>query len=115
MGALQVRLSACRYPKGSINRDAFAFLTIQDINIAEDFLHYGLGIDWKMGWASLVLGTTYANSDTSEFSRPLNPAAEEISLTDNEVTQFKFSRWQFIVGIEIPFLNKKIKTNQSQE
>ena len=68
-----------------------------------------------MGWASLVLGTTYANSGTSEFSRPLNPAAEEINITDNEVTQFEFSRWQFIVGIEIPFLDKKIKTNQSQE
>jgi len=87
----------------------------KDINVAEDFAHFGLGIDWKMGWASLVLGTTYANSGTSDFSRPLNPAAEEIKLTDNEVTQFKFSRWQFIVGIEIPFLDKKIKTNQSQE
>ncbi len=80
-----------------------------DINIAEDYTHMGLGIDWKMSWASLILGTTYANSGTSEFSRPLNPEVEEINTTDNEFTQFEFSRWQFIVGIEIPLLNKKVK------
>jgi hypothetical protein len=86
-----------------------------DINVAEDFIHFGLGIDMKMSWASLVLGTTYANSGTSEFSRPLNPEADELNITDNEVAQFEFSRWQFIIGIEIPFLDKKLKTIQSQE
>ena len=67
----------------------------------------------KMSWASLILGTTYANSGTSEFSSPLNPAAEDINITDSEVTQFEFSRWQFIIGIEIPFLNEKVKQSKT--
>ena len=83
----------------------------EDINIAEDFIHMGLGIDWKMNWASLVLGTTYTYGGTSEFSVPLRPVESEMTATDNKITQLEFSRWQFIIGIEIPFLDEKIKQN----
>jgi len=78
----------------------------KDINITDDFIHMGLGVDWKMKWASLILGTTRASSGASEFSRPLDPTDDGM---DNEVTQYDFSRWQFIVGIEIPFLEKSLE------
>lgn len=78
----------------------------KDINVGEDFFHWSLGIDWNLNWANFVFGTTYT-SGSSSFTNLLNIGDEGIDFDDTVTTNIKFTRWQFVVGIEVPFLDSK--------
>ncbi len=69
----------------------------------ENFTHLGAGIDWSLKWGSVAFGTTYTTG-SSKLDRSLNLSSE----TSNNLGNVKYHRWQFIVGLEIPFLNDKI-------
>lgn len=70
----------------------------------DNFIHLGGGIDWTLKWGNVSLGLTYTTG-SSEFDRTFNPFEE----SNNNLVSVKYQRWQFIAGIEIPFLDDKIK------
>lgn len=69
----------------------------------ENFTHLGGGVDWTLKWGSVSFGATYTTG-SSKLDKSLNLNSE----TSNNLANVKYNRWQFIVGIEIPFLNDKI-------
>lgn len=74
----------------------------RDATFDEDFFHYGLGIDIKLKKLKVVLGTTYSTA-TGDFSEPIELPTDEIQDEGNgDASQIKYSRWRFIVGLEIP-------------
>lgn len=78
----------------------------KDINYNLDYMHYGGGFDMKFEKIKLVLGATYSYGE-SNFTRPIEIPSETDS--DHSVAGLKVSRWRFIVGIDIPILEKKLK------
>lgn len=77
----------------------------RDINIGEDFIHYSMGIDLKLNFASVVLGATYTSS-SAEFVNPIDLTQSGIILNDESLAKIDYSRWQFVVGLEIPVFEK---------
>ncbi len=76
-------------------------------DLGNDYLHTSFGTKLKLKWGNLILGTTYTSSRT-DFLGPLRVQSDEIDLTvDTSFSVLKFARWQFIAGLDIPFLNKK--------
>jgi hypothetical protein len=77
-----------------------------EINIGENFIHYSVGIDLKLNFASVILGTTYTNS-TAKFVNPidLNQNTTDIN---NQLAEIKYTRWQVVVGLEIPVFEKTL-------
>jgi len=71
------------------------------VNVGEDFFHWSIGINWKLSWASFVLGTTYT-SGSSPFENPLTVTNTGIDFNDTNTSSIDYYRWQFVVGIEIP-------------
>lgn len=81
------------------------------VNVGEDFFHWSIGVNWKLSWASFVLGTTYTSS-SSTFENPLNITNTGINLNETDTSRIDYNRWQFVVGFEIPLLDnfsEKIK------
>ena len=79
-------------------------------SVNENFMHLGMGIDWDLSWGDIVFGTTYTHG-AGNFDKALNP----VNNADNdELIGLKYNRWQFIVGLEIPFLNDKLKEVKSK-
>ena len=74
-------------------------------NFNDNYLHLGLGFDWKLKWGSIVFGTTYTNG-SNHFNSTSDPTMQN---NNNQYIDLKYNRWQFIVGFEIPFLNDKLK------
>lgn len=79
-----------------------------DINFSTDYNHLGMGVDIKSKWASIILGGTYS-SGNSTFARPISFPSASVDETTNEVSSLKIARWRFIVGIDIPIINKKLE------
>ena len=79
-----------------------------DVNIGADFVHGSAGIDWELKWANIILGATYT-AGSSEFISPLNVTEADNELFDNNLIDVDYSRWQFIVGLEFPFLDNSVK------
>jgi hypothetical protein len=77
----------------------------REINIGEDFMHYSFGIDLKLNFASIILGTTYTNS-SAEFINPTDIDQSGVIFNADSLAKIEYSRWQFVVGIEIPVLEK---------
>ena len=77
----------------------------REINIGEDFIHYSIGVDLKLNFASVVLGTTYTGS-SAQFVNPIDVTRSDIILNDNNLANIDYSRWQFVVGLEIPVFEK---------
>ncbi|MDH3322503.1 MAG: hypothetical protein OEM04_05890 [Flavobacteriaceae bacterium] len=80
-----------------------------DINIVADYYHLGLGVDMKLNWAQLILGTTFTTG-SSEFKQaidfPDQAFDEEIN---NDLSKITVSRWRIIIGIEIPIFDTKLE------
>ena len=70
----------------------------------ENFIHLGGGVDWNLKWGSVAFGVTYTNG-----SSKLDDALSFDPETNNELANVKYNRWQVIIGLEIPFLNDKMK------
>jgi len=85
----------------------------RDITVGEDFIHYSVGVDFKLPWASIILGTTYTSGST-EFISPSNIIPIEDDF-EYETTTIDYSRWQFVVGIEIPVFDKINPLNKGEK
>lgn len=92
------------------DNDFFDFNTsnADEFGAGSDFVHFSCGIDWKLSWANIIFGLTYArgtsdvkiNSDFFGSDVFLDPVANSTVLSQ---------RLQFVLGFEIPFLNKGMK------
>ncbi|MBC2838856.1 hypothetical protein [Robiginitalea sp. SC105] len=79
----------------------------KDINTGEDYYHMSFGFDRKFSWASFFIGTTYSRGAT-DFLKPKNLTSVDASDTTDEYGKITLSRWQFVVGLEIPFIDNKV-------
>jgi len=95
--------------KNSANIIDLAAEENKQITIGEDFYHLSLGTDWKLNWASIILGFTYTRSSAS-FASPYRLNAEGFEIANDLDARVRYSRWQCVVGLEIPFLEKKVNS-----
>ncbi len=80
--------------------------------IGADYYHLSGGIDWKLSWASVIFGVTYASSSTS-FQNPFNADFPNFELNNTQESTLSNQRYQFVIGFELPILDKafsKFKT-----
>jgi len=80
----------------------------KDFSLEEDFYHFSLGVDWKLNWVNLILGTTYTRS-SKNFMNSLSLISNFSEDSNTNISNISFERWQFVIGFEIPFLNSKLK------
>lgn len=76
-------------------------------DLGSDYIHASMGAELKLKWANLILGATHTRS-TTDFLSPSSIASDDLNITENTLAVLSFTRWQFIVGLDIPFLNKKV-------
>jgi hypothetical protein len=81
----------------------------KDINLGSNFYHMSLGVDWKLSWSSLIMGFTYTSSSQS-FANPYAVDLGGIEIESNLNPQLKYTRWQFVVGIDVPIFSKKVNS-----
>ncbi len=81
----------------------------KELNLGGNFMHLSFGTDWKLNWANAIFGATYTGGSGSAPS-PFNPDGNPLDVTTTPDTHAKYARWQFVVGIEVPFINQKIKS-----
>ena len=77
----------------------------REVNIGENFIHYSMGVDLKLNFASVIFGTTYTSS-SSEFVNPVDLNQDGINNNESSLVKIDYNRWQFVVGLEIPILEK---------
>jgi len=75
----------------------------EDVNFKTDYNHFGFGVDMSIKTIQLILGATYSTS-RANFSQPVDFPGSTFNESANDISGIKQSRWQFVVGIEIPFL-----------
>lgn len=75
----------------------------------EDFFHFGLGTGLNFSWADVTLGATLTQS-TSNVPNPFSIGSESIDYSGNLESTIITSRWQFIVGLDIPFLDARVNS-----
>ena len=80
----------------------------KDLNVGEDFYHLSIGVDLKLSWVSLVMGITYTEAN-SVFLDPYRINTDGFEIENDLNSELSISRWQFVVGIEVPFLETKMK------
>ena len=80
-----------------------------DVTLGGDFYHMSLGVDWKLKWANVIAGFTYTSSSGS-FANPYSLDVEGIDIENNLNAKLKYTRWQFVVGIDVPILGKKVNS-----
>ena len=79
----------------------------KDINIGEDFFHTSFGVDWKLKWANIITGITYTSA-SSKFVSPYSLSIPGFEIDNGVDANLKYSRWQFVIGIEVPIFDKKV-------
>ena len=80
----------------------------KQINIGEDFYHISGGVDWKLKWLSIISGITFTNGSSS-FISPYQIDLGDSILDNNVNSKLSYTRWQFVIGLDIPILNKELK------
>jgi len=86
----------------SINED-------QDVNLTFDLYHFGYGVEMKLKRSYLIFGGTYSTGN-SVFEKPVDVFTGVENFNEvEESASLELSRWRFIIGIDIPILNDKIK------
>ncbi len=76
-----------------------------DTVIGANYFHLSGGMDWKLSWANLIFGVTFASSSTS-FQNPFNVDFSNLDLNNTQESTLSNQRYQFIIGFEIPLLDK---------
>lgn len=109
---------------GSFTSDYSAFISdanlfdllnqsAKNVNILNDFWHFGFGVDWKIKkFGDLVLGATYSRTSSDIDDQPDLPGGDESPSVGEPVeiaTEIGVERWRFIVGIEFNLLRKKLE------
>lgn len=82
-----------------------------DINISGDFMHYGLGMDFKLNRANITIGATCSTA-TDYFEKPIDfPDPEEgpIIPGNEDPSEISLTRWKFIIGLEFPIFGYEVK------
>lgn len=77
--------------------------------LEDDYWHFGLGTDLKLKWGHIVLGATYSSTKNTIEDEIDIPDGTPVDVAPDVLTSIKFERWRFILGLEIPLLEKKIK------
>ncbi len=81
-----------------------------EVNIFNNFWHYGFGTDLTLKWGHIVLGATYSTTTSrirEETDIPDDIPEDEVS---DVFTDIKYERWRFVLGLEIPLLQGKLKS-----
>ena len=76
----------------------------RDVNIEADYIHYGLGVDFKFKRANITIGTTYSSA-RDVFDRAIDfpdPDDPDPLFVNEDPSEIRFTRWRFIVGLEFP-------------
>jgi len=79
-----------------------------DVNFDANYYHLGLGGDLKMKKVHLILGITYSTG-TDKFDQPIDFPFSNANSSDTTPAEIVNSRWQFIVGLEIPIFGRDIE------
>lgn len=79
-------------------------------NIADDLFHMSTGMDWKLKWVSIISGITYTRGSSS-FVSPYRIDFGDSTIDNNSNSKLTYSRWQFVIGLNIPVINKKKPKN----
>lgn len=103
---------------GGVSTDFYALVNSASIfdlssegtkdTLGDDFYHSSLGIDWKLKWASLVMGITYTDGSSS-FISPYQINADGFDINNQMNSRLKYTRWQFVVGLDVPIWSKIVK------
>lgn len=81
----------------------------QELNLKLDYYHFGLGVNLNLDWSNMIFGATYSRGRSS-FDKPDDAIPDNnYSIENQESASIRLSRWRFIVGIDIPILNKKLE------
>ena len=81
----------------------------KDVNLTMDYYHFGMGIDMKLSWAKMVLGTTYSKGST-QFDEAIDLPQPIINLSESsDMSTLVITRWRFIIGLEIPIFGQNIE------
>ncbi|WP_146090628.1 hypothetical protein [Aureitalea marina] len=78
--------------------------TEEDINFRQDYYHVGGGVELIFNWANLILGANFAQA-SANFRSPEPLPLEYITTSSTNGASLINTRWQFIIGIDIPFLD----------
>lgn len=74
----------------------------REANFEADYMHYGLGLDFKLKKVKLVVGTTYSTA-SGDFSDPIKFPNPDVEIPVNEdPSRITSNRWRIILGLEIP-------------
>lgn len=76
-------------------------------DLGSDYIHASMGAELKLKWANLILGATHTRS-TTDFLSPSSIPSDDLNIVNDTHAVLSYVRWQFIVGLDIPFLNKKV-------
>ena len=76
-------------------------------DLGSDFIHGSLGAQLKLKWGNLIVGATHTRS-TTDFVSPSSIPTNDLDIANDTYAVLSYSRWQFIVGLDIPFLDKKV-------
>lgn len=93
--------------ESSVNVFNIGSQNTKDLNIGSNFYHMSLGVDWKLSWSSVIAGITYTSSSKS-FANPYTIDVDGFEIENNFDPQLSYTRWQFVVGIDVPILGKKV-------
>ena len=74
-------------------------------DLGSDYIHASIGTELKLNWANLIIGATHTRS-TTDFLSPSNIPTDGLNIATDTHAVLSYTRWQFIVGFDIPFLNK---------
>ncbi len=83
------------------------------INIDSDYYHYGFGVNFKYKRTNFILGSVFTHGK-ADFFNSYNEDIFPPLLVDQNST-IKQTRWRFLVGFEILFLDRKINVGKSTE
>ena len=123
MGA-EVFLSPSFALIGSFSSDYSAFISdanlfdllnqsAKNVNILNDFWHFGFGFDWKVkNFGDLVLGATYSRTSSNIDDQPDIPGGDTSPSVGEPVeiaTEIGVERWRFVVGVEFNLIRKKLE------
>ncbi len=81
----------------------------ENINLLDDFWHFSLGTDLNLNFGNIVLGASYSSTSSQVDDGPDIPIDGTDPPPNNVVTNIGFERWRFIIGLEIPLLQEKLK------
>lgn len=76
-------------------------------DLGSDYIHGSLGAQLKLKWGNLIAGANHTRS-TTDFLSPSSIPTDDLNIANDTYAVLSYSRWQFIVGLDIPFLDKKV-------